>query len=130
MGRGTSAEYVPIPARPRLLVSSRSLDGSFPRLACLLGATPGRCVYRGASTSPGGEMSLGLRVCGGSEFFTSIETRSKGRICLDLRHRGQPDPGGAPLKTRTTEGPTYIKASFSLLCFSPPLFSLFTPPPR
>jgi hypothetical protein len=24
--------------------------------------------------------------------FTSIETRSKGRICLDLRHRGQPDP--------------------------------------
>src|SRR5260221_12890850 len=123
MGRATSTECVPIPARPRLLVSSRSLDRSFPRLACLLGATPGRSVYRGASTSPGGEMSLGLRVCGGSEFFTSIETRSKGRICLDLRHRGQPDPGGARLKTRQAEGRTNLNASFVILGLMRPSFS-------
>ncbi len=66
-------------------------------------------------------MSLGLRVCGGSEFFTSIETRSKGRICLDLRHRGQPDPGGARLKTRKTEGRTYLNAYFAILGFTRPI---------
>lgn len=42
--------------------------------------------------------------------FTSIETRSKGRICLDLRHRGQPDP--LTLLTCVLVGAYSFKAPF------------------
>src|SRR5258708_10475420 len=111
MGRATSTECVPTPARPRLLVSSWSQDGSFQRLACLLGVTPGRSVYRCASTSPGGEMSLRLRVCRGSEFlhpskpaqkvaYASICAIAANRIQAGCAFRRPTEPGTHNL-TRT-----------------------------